>query len=142
MYLINLPVNKNTLSRQNIKNNCLVALKSYRKKPKTGRRLIFEKREPHRVKFLVFTWGANSDPPSSQWLKFKQSNSLTGLRSQRMELMAKKKNWSKSEKGNSDENKAMENKTLKSSHKLQVPCWALNQTWARETPKNMSEGDR
>jgi len=43
-----------------------VALKSYRKKPKTGRRLIFEKREPHRVKFLVFTWGANSDPPSSQ----------------------------------------------------------------------------
>lgn len=59
-----------------------------------------------------------------------------------MELIAKKKNWSKSEKGNSDENKVTENKTLKFAHKLQVPCWALNQTSARETRKNMSERDR
>lgn len=53
LYLTNLSADKNTISRQNIKNNCFVAWKSHKKQAKTEGRLIFVKREPNRVKFLV-----------------------------------------------------------------------------------------
>lgn len=40
LYLTNLPADKNTISRQNIKNNCFVAWKSHKKQAKTEGRLI------------------------------------------------------------------------------------------------------